>query len=202
MKKTLVASILGMAVGMAAVSTAYGQGSVKFDTYNAPVYAPVKYTTDAGNLAIAGLAGLANTIVGNNFHAALYYGIGNTFTDFGQLTMVPGSEVTVGSLVAGYVTSGAVTVPGYVSGDVTFSVAVWAISGPSSAADFATSGVKGTSALWIEPSLATGSLPVDTFQVGVPPVIVSVSGAPIPEPTTLALTGLGALGMVLIRRKK
>lgn len=202
MKKTLVASILGLATTLAVVSSSYAQGSVKFDTYNAAVYSPIKYTADTANLASAGVStALAGTTVGNNFHAALYYGLGNTFTSLSQLTLVPGSELTVGALLPGYITGPGVTIPGYTTGPVTFAVVTWAISGPASGATFATSGLTGQSALWVESSIASGTNPTDTFKVGVPAITVSATGVIIPEPTTLTLAGLGAAALLLRRRK-
>jgi len=197
MKKTLVASILGVVASAAIVASAQAQGFIKFDTYNAASYNPIKYTLDTAALTAGGLSpALAGTTVGSGFQAAVYYALGTGFSSLSQLTLVPGAVATVGTIVPGYVTSGAITIPGYTSGAVTFAVVAW-----SGGASFDASNLKGSSALFVEPGLATGALPVNGFTVGVPQIYVTPVTA-VPEPTTLALAGLSGAALLIFRRRK
>lgn len=196
MKKALVASILGLVV--TAVSS-FGQGQVFFNNYVGSVYQPIRY----GNPAPQG--GAAGQTVSAGYKADLYYGLGSGLT-FNELSVVPGSTTTVGSLVAGYITGGIVTIPGYVSGPVTFAIVcyngdTWASTLSSTlptAAATLTPALGGAPIpTWTEPDIASGTNPARQFSVNVPAVVVAL---PVPEPSILALAGLGALA--LIRRRK
>lgn len=195
MKKALVASILGLVV--TAVSS-FGQGQVFFNNYVGSVYQPIRY----GNPAPQG--GVAGQTVSAGFKADLYYGLGSGLS-FNALSIVPGSTTTVGSLVAGYITGGIVTIPGYVSGPVTFAIvcyngADWASTRSSTLPTAAATLLPPQGQpipTWTEPSIASGLTPAGQFTVNVPAVLVAL---PVPEPSILALAGLGALA--LIRRRK
>jgi hypothetical protein len=196
MKRAIVASLLGIATSIA-TSVSYGQGQIIFDTYNAAAYSPIRYTSDANQLPDPGLAG---QIVGaGSFSATLLYGIGSGFTSIDQLTSISGLAVAVGSQVPGYAVGPAVTIPGYVSGPVTFAVLVWASSGPNGGPTYDQSMLRGASALWVEPSISAVPNPAGNFTVGVPGIN---NVALVPEPSTVMLAGLGALSVLLLRRKR
>src|SRR5438046_406953 len=110
MKRTMIASVLGIAASVATISS-YGQGHTWFDNYNATPYMNVRYygvgTTNA------------------NVHVDLAYFIGTT-ADPNALTPLGLSVAINPSLSAstgpGYWSGVIVDIPGYVSGPVTFQV--------------------------------------------------------------------------------
>jgi len=176
MKKTLVASILGLAM---TVASSFGQGHVFFNNYVGTVYQPVKYNT--------------GEVVGSGFSAQLYYGLGSGLS-FNQLTLLPSSTTTIGTQVAGYITGGILDIPGYSSGPITFAIVAF------NGADWATSTAKTLPqnvSTWTETSIPSGNNPAATFQQNVPAVIVTV-----PEPSTFALAGIGSAALMIFRRRK
>lgn len=186
MKKILIASI----IGIAAVVSTYGQGSILFESYG--------YTTDAKVTYGANTDGAVGTGIGSAYNAALLYGFGD-ISDPGSLTLLPGVTATFNSGIvpAGYFvyagSAGAtITIPGYVSGPVTFQVI--AFNGP----DFNSSSIRGASSLFTVAGLATGQSPADEFG----PALQGFSVVPVPEPTTFALAGLGIASMLIFRRRK
>jgi hypothetical protein len=204
MKKVLVASILGMALS---VASSYGQGYVIMQNYDyvgtTPVYAGVTYAPGQG--AISGqFIGSANPY---NIQVQLLY----------SLTGAPGSySVAAGSLTsffsgnpsgtapshdggsptsdgAGSFFGPLVTIPGYTSGNAFFIVqATGGGTGQSAPFSFALNTSTGTPSgdlLNLAPGATTGQA-MQAFQVVVP------------EPSVLALSGIGAAALMLIRRKK
>jgi hypothetical protein len=96
---------------------------------------------------------------------------------------------------AGYFDGGIVTIPGYVSGPITFEVVAYNGSSP------ATSTWRGRSGSFTMNSIATGPLPVPSLGDNGQPMPDFIVG--VPEPTTLALTGLGGLvSLAAFRRKQ
>ena len=207
MKKSIVASLLGLAV-VTAVTSAYGQGQIAFDNYNASPYEPVTYGSSLPS-ALNGDSGQG--VADANFDVELLYALGGS-QPIGSLIPLPASITQINPSLsaagsAGYWTGINVTVPGYTSGAVTFAVEAW-YTGSTYAglggATYALSGFKGESAAWNESSLATG-LSTANFFAGLPgpngASLVAVTTA-VPEPTTLALAGLGGAALLAIRRKK
>lgn len=199
MKKTLVATILGLVTSLAAVSSSYGQGQVWMDTYNANSAVGALTTYGAGSGGTVG-AGVDST-----FHAVLYYSLGNSLTDVADasdvgagLTLVAGStaQYNVGPTAGspGYFVGSIVTIPDYVSGPITFEIVAF------NGADYASSTVRGKSGTFVLPSIATGTTQPGFFD-GLPNFQV-FSAAPVPEPSTFALAGLGLAGLLIFRRRK
>lgn len=204
MKRTLVASILGAVASLATVASSYGQGQVVFNTYVGTVYQPIKYTSDSTKLFVTD-AGLAGTTVDNQFSAELYYALGSGFTSLSQLTALPASISLVNNAGAantrGFVLGSAVDIPGYVSGPVTFAIVAWKSSGAHSENGYNVdplNAYQGASGLWTESSIAASPSPADFFQVNLPALAVSA----VPEPSMLALGGLGSAALLMFRRRK
>jgi len=193
MKKALVMGI--MALG--AVATSFGQGSVFFDNYDSSPYMPVVYGS--------GYAKAGQGVDSANIHVDLLYTLGvaaSASTDLGLSVPIDPSVVDFTAAAnKGYFKGGIVSVPGYVSGPVTFQVEAWDTTTGSSYGNATGRGISGA---WQETSLATGSTPADVFH-GLPgpsgdathPLVTVV----VPEPSILALSGVG-LAALMLRRKK
>jgi len=223
MKKALVAAILGVA---GSVATTYGQGVVQFNNYQSYVYNPVRYNSSAGS-APAGDAG--ENVNDPNVEVALFYALG-TYSSVGSFLTAAGSAVgttfidttknsggTYGAGTPGgyYDDSSPITLAGWSSttaATATFYVEAWETSGTyAGGGTYTNSLLTGASGLWTETTAVTESGanpgtygivpsadPSDTFLSGPPTTIMST----VPEPTTLALAGLGGLASLVAFRRK
>ena len=198
MKKALIAGIVGL--GLVAATQSFGQGYTEFDNYASNPYMPVTYGSTHGGLS-------GHSVTNGSYHVDLLYQIGtasstSTMTDAGLNVAINPNLQALGS-TGGYFQGGEFTVPGYVSGPVSFAVEAWLTSGPNSGATYAASNDKGISAIWQEASLPTG-LSAPAYWSGLPgPNGASLLAVNIvPEPSILALSGIGAAALMLIRRKK
>jgi len=177
MKKSIVASIIGVVATVAAIESSYGQGSVFFNNYGATTDAII--TWKAGD---SGGSGPANA----GFKASLSYAIGA-----GPLTAL-GNSTAFNPAIPGYFTGPIVTIPGYVSGAISFQISAY------DGVDYATSLHRGQSTLFTLNSIATGANPVGEFG----PALTAFQVATVPEPSTLALIGLGTGALLFLRRRK
>jgi hypothetical protein len=178
MKKSIVASIIGVVATVAAIESSYGQGSVFFNNYGATTDAIITWTPlDPGGSGPAGVA----------FKATLLYQFGG-----GSLTAL-GNSTGINPAIPGYFTGPIVTIPGYVSGPISFQIQAY------DGADYATSIHRGQSSLFtLANGIATGANPVGEFGPALTPFQVST----VPEPSTLALIGLGTGALLFLRRRK
>jgi len=181
MKKSIVASIVGVVATVAAIESSYGQGNVFFANYAATTDAIITFRP--GDPAGSGPASAG-------FTAGLAFGFG-TITDPAQLTL-SGITQAFNPAVPGYFTGPIVSIPGYTGGPITFQVLAY------NGATYASSLVSGASALFTLPSIATGTQPVGDFGPG----LTAFTVATVPEPSTLALIGLGAGALLFLRRRK
>jgi hypothetical protein len=191
-------------LSVAAATTMYGQGNFNFNNVSSAALITVS-SNNAGSAE-----GLTGQFVGTGYSAAFFYGPAGS-TAYSQLTYFGNSNTTFfgtgaadadQSGGAGLFDGGNVVLPAGITGNEVIGVAVWWSGGgaagvATSYAQAVTDGYNtGLSPLLTIP-LATGTLfPVAldglaSFQVGV-----------VPEPTTLALCGLGAASLLLFRRKK
>ena len=184
MKRALVASILGIA---ASVASSYGQANILFDTYLSSPFAIVQWSSNPA-LAPAGRAGSATTA--GEFVANLLWTYGTTTGSAGLAVPTTGDVGTYGSGFIMYpnVVSTAANFPG---GPINFTIQVW------QGADYASAMAKGEVS-WTEPSGAfVPAGPASAFTALPGNIIVTV-----PEPSTLALAGLGAAAMLIFRRRQ
>jgi hypothetical protein len=188
MKKTIIASVLGIAASAAMVSSSYGQGHTWFDNYGASPYM---------NVRVNGV-GTANTAI----HVDLAYFLGttadpNSMTPLGLSVPINATLAALGS--PGYWSGVIVDIPGYTSGPVTFEVLAW---DTTTGATYAAATAKGASFLWQESSLPTGGTPA-AFWAGLPgPNGGQLVNVVVPEPSTFALLGLGTGALLFFRRRK
>ena len=199
MKRKVLATVLGMAglVGLAASS--YGQGQVIFNTYSSTGYYPVTYGTVGQGVP----ANLAGTGAGQDVSVELGYFLGTSST-FSAFTLIPSTIQLVGTstapvngtgpTLAGYIQGGGVTIPGYSSGPISFAILAWT-------GNFATAAYEGTFT-WTESSVPSGPLATAGSFASLPGNAVLLPTTPVPEPTTLALAGLGGLASLVAFRRK
>jgi hypothetical protein len=163
---------------VAAIESSYGQGQVWFDNYS----------SNGGAGAI-----VSNVGTGAGYTAALSWGFG-TITDPALLTG-SGIITAFNTAAPGYFTAGIVQIPGYTGGAITFQISAYNGTGYGSP----TTTFQGKSQLFGEQSLAlVGSTTPAGYFTTLTPFAVS----PVPEPSTLALLGLGTGVLLFLRRRK
>jgi len=206
MKRNIFIAVLGMSA-----VAAYGQGQIDFGNY-------LTGSTDPKvTYALTGVPpGKAGEGVGSGFNAQLLYYVGTSALDkpatpgamslltVGGASPVPfglsAGGVTDGSKYAGWFEGGAVQIPGVTSANAAFvSFAIEAFNGTSYSSPSTT--VAGISSIFQSPTQATSGSAIPGFQPG--PWQTSFIVNSVPEPTTLALAGLGGLAsLVALRRKQ
>jgi len=180
MKKATLVLALGI---VSSVSPSYGQGSIFFNNYGASTDAIVTYYSPGWPFH--------GQPVASSYTAQLLYGFG-TITDPSQLIF---SDITqsFNPSTPGYFQGPIITIPGYSGGPVTFQVVAY--QGPSWSLAI---GARGGSELFTLPSIATGTTPVGEFGPSLKPFAVVY----IPEPSTIALVGLGLVSLLTFRSRK
>jgi PEP-CTERM motif len=196
MKKQVLASVLGVAGLLGLTASSYGQAQIFFDNYVASPYYNVQY---------AGTGVAAGTEVSVELGYAV--GAGQT-TGF---TLLPATITTinpaasqpnngVGPAVGGWFDGPIATLTGVGSGQAaTLEVLAWTTTGGTTFANAAFTGTL----IWTEPGATLGGngLPASNFTAM--PGSVILNPTVVPEPTTLALAGLGSLAsLVALRRKQ
>lgn len=177
MKKSVVASLLGIAAAVSMSTSAQGQGSVWFDTYaNTLSYVPITWSTNPSEAP----PGQAGQLVGSGFTATLY-------SSLAPLVPIATTQVLSTGGERGFIRAGIVTVPSYASGPITFTIQI------ANAALGAAGSITFTMA-----SIATGQNPAPFF-TGLP---ATFTAAIVPEPSTFALAGLGAVSLLMFIRRK
>ena len=198
MKKSIFIAVLGLSAGIA---SSYGQGFVAFSSYLAN-----------GGAGATTKNFLTSALLPAGYTATLYYALGTVSDPVNEnsqasitspisaaFTLVAGSGAeydnsggATGAPGLGYFDGATLQIPTYVSGPITFEI--WASN--------ASGLIVGRSGSFTDSSIAGPGLPVtvtgDNAVGGMPNFLV----APVPEPTTLALAGLGLASLVALRRKQ
>ena len=198
MKKTIFIAVLGMA----SVAVSHAQGLVNFNNYTS--------STQLNGITYAS-GPAAGEGVGPEISVELLYGI-STDTLISQMTVlnyVIGSNespvpaglggvsgpAAIGTS-AGWFNGGAVLVPtiGSSSAGGAYTFALEAFG------TYQTVSYIGYSSIFAGTTSATSSSPTPNLPAGLQ--LGSFTVAPVPEPTTLALAGLGGAALLALRRKK
>jgi hypothetical protein len=215
MKKTLLVAVAFIA-GAASV---FGQGAIVWGNsptgFRAPIYGP---QTGDPTASVSGQSSLGTPAGATVYTGPLLSGAGFTFAVFaGPSSVVDPNSLSFlvsttfrtaagNALPAGLVSGGTITIPGIEPGQAAkFQIRVWDNQG-------------GTILNWsqVTPAVLSGTSPMITSGGlgGIDPVTGGVVTTPatigwtsfnihgVPEPTTLALAGLGAAAMLIIRRRK
>ena len=211
MKKSIVLAALGLSV---ATTGAFGQGIINFDSYNALGGAGIITTfgsdqgANAGNgITTAFTAGLLYSLspisdtassVGNTALLGSWL-VANQAPDSTTGTPIAVQFQSTSGGVAGYYTgagnNGTFRLPTYTSGSVYFEVIAY------NGSSYANATIRGHSASFTA-SLATGTSLAGFMDNAQPFSVFNAAVAPVPEPSTLALAGLGGFGMLMAMRRK
>jgi hypothetical protein len=203
MKKTLV-----IALSMAGLSTAvYGQGAMKFNNLNGTGNIKIGTPTAAGE-------GTVGNYVGSSYKVALYYSTSvisgavdpTTLTLYSQSTVAfygVGASESSQANGAGFFDGNNTAlvgpgIPGVTDGQTIYveAVAYWGADSSYSAARTAGHNTGYSAAIPVR--MATGTDNTLGDMSALAPFTVGV----VPEPTTIALGGLGAAALLLFRRRK
>lgn len=181
MKKLIVT----LALGMACVS-AFAQGTCIFGNANAQVNAPISEL--AGGAKLSGIGWIAQ----------LWYGPAGS-AESALVAHPTTATFSTTAAQAGYFFGGARTIDGIAVGSVAVTqVRVWNAAAGASWADALANplGLVGRSGL-VSVSL-TGPPATPANLVG----LTAFTVAPVPEPSSFALAGLGAAALLIFRRRK
>lgn len=189
MKKSLLLSVLGLA---AATATSYGQGSIQFNTYTSHGGSGLVTTFNA-NAAPA-----YTGAVTPDFTAQLLYSLAPVVEAAGS-DPISGAWTVAGGVSGSFMAGGYFTGPNFVQNPYTPGSQVYfqIVAYRTSDGDYNSALYRGKSAAFSQ-TLATGlELPgtMDNLQ----PFQVYLA---IPEPSTLALAGLGLASLLVARRRK
>jgi len=202
MKRSIFIAVLGMA----SATVAFGQGKIVFSNYTSSTAPKMSFSSNPA-LAPAGAAGKT---LGAEVSAELAYYVGTSATDIptslAQMTLAPttigpfglaGGDAD-GSAYAGWFTGSTFQVPGVTGANNLFeSFDVLAFIGSS----YANASYRGLSSIFQSPTSASSGGSTPPMVAGAWQSSLTVSA--VPEPTTLALAGLGGLAsLVALRRKK
>jgi hypothetical protein len=196
MKKSIFIAVLGMAA-----VAAYGQGKIDFSNYGGTSSPTVNYPSNVNG----------GVTVGSSFYAELYYYVGATALDIptstSQMTALTTDKPLFGSSLGGSYTGadgtpgsgwfegGIVQIPGVTSANNLFtSFAIYvsndpALAGFTSIFQYPTSASASAGATSMAAAFGSGGGTLLTL-------------LPVPEPTTLALAGLGGLASLVAFRRK
>ena len=209
MKKSL---LLGMFSLVAGAATSFGQGYIALDNYasNGSATGPgfVNYGAAVRVNGISGTLGTVGTGLGTGWTAGLYFVVGTPVISDPAGSGMPNAGLGLasgpGSTVAFYDTSFSTVgtfspgLPLNISASGTPTITAEVVAYDTAGGSYLNAQFRGHSAPFNMPSV--GSLATAKPLVG--DYFTTFQVLPVPEPSTLALAGLGGLSLLLMRRKK
>lgn len=204
MKKKLVATILGLAAAVTVFNTgnvATAQGQIYLDNYATGVVPYPLITYGAGSGGTLGDAVTGGFTVGIYMSATSFTFEGATTQAGANNSLLPGAQsvaanstTALGNPVAGYYNaSGFLATPVAAGQTVYFTVLAY------NGATYDASTIRGHSKVL---SLVTSAAPPIAGMGGLDSGFSVAAVAPIPEPSTFALAGLGLASLLIFRRRK
>jgi len=209
MKRKVIAAVLGAAGLVGLATSSYGQGQILFNTYESTGYYPVTYGAAAQTALSVG-----QYAVGPNVDVELGYFVGALSANT-SFTLIPSTIQAVGTTpeavdgtgpsAVGYIQGGAVAggIPGVTTAGapVSFEILAWIASGAGSGGGTYANSLYNGVYKWQD------SFAINNIGASAPAGLFSALGGnavltPVPEPTTLALAGLGGAALLALRRKK
>jgi len=211
MKKTLILGILGLA---ASAVTSFGQGSLALNNYHYSLTGPlqdVKYGAGSDGTVGAGLnssytVGVYYVSVAGDNHASFSADASGTalptslYTGPGTLTLA-GLTGTFGDILAGFTPGEYAPANSFnpgLGGGATATIMVIAYEGSS----YATASHRGHSAAFTMTTPSGSAATPLTGNSETDGGFSAFTVASVPEPSVLALSGLGAAALMALRRKK
>ena len=189
MKKSIFVAVLGVG----SVLASYAQGVVQFGNY----YSSTQTTgITYGNGPAAGM------YAGNEISAILLFGA-STATSIAQLTAIPSSASMCGYLGVTGPSSGTALNQGLFlnSNPVNVGTGTYAFAYEATGTYQGVT-YTGFSGIIVVATQASSQSPIPLMGPLFGPMNVSLTGVPVPEPTTLALAGLGGLASLVAMRRK
>jgi len=193
MKRTVLAMAVGVVGGLAALTSAQGQGLIQLDNYASSGNLVSYLGSPIGTGYTVGLYWVAGSVVGSIANDPS--GTADPATLGGGLQLATGPNSTTPTSGGGYFSAtGNFQLTGVSAGQqATFEVIAY------NGASYSAATIRGHSGAF---AMAVGS-GSPTVQVGLGmPAFSCFTVAAVPEPATFALAGLGGLSLLLFRRRK
>lgn len=208
MKKILLTSLLAVAsvaaFAQGAINVGNGITATRFPIYGPQVGSEGVMTVGNGNLsAPTGSTVFTGGLLSGTRYAIEFWAGPASATDFSGLTLITTTTfrtaATATALPNGITQTVTANIPGVAAGlSAKLAVRVW---DTQSGATFANAGVAGQSSLFLSGPLGGvdggGNLVLNPNWIG-----QSFSLVAVPEPTSMALAGLGAASLLIFRRRK
>jgi hypothetical protein len=206
MKKSVLLGIIGLAAG---VATSYGQGYIQLSNYQST---STLLTYGAGVPANGVSGALGSGPLSTAWTVGLYFAPGQSITDpagtgipIAPLALGTGSGSTtpIGSPNAGGNPGYYASIPFFNTGLAAgATVTLELVAYPTIDGSYAGAGFRGHSAPFTETTVPVTSTTPPLTGVDMPGTLAVLPVASVPEPTTLALAGLGGLASLIAMRRK
>lgn len=205
MKKILLTSLLAVAAiasfAQGSISVGNGITATRFPIYGPQVADPSTQVVGNGNFsAPTGSTVFTGGLLSGTRYAIEFWAGPASATDFGGLSLITTTTfrtaATATALPNGLTTTILATIPGVAAdAQAKLAVRVW---DTQSGATYANASVRGQGALFLSAPLG-GGLTTPPNWVG---QSFSLTSSVVPEPTSMALAGLGAASLLIFRRRK
>lgn len=201
-KLIIIAAVMAVTVG-----SLFAQGRVSLGTAgNAAINVKLVWPSSvpAGVTTPPGFVANGTVATGSGFVADLFWSLTPGKTTFAELT--DGRSGTTANVSSGYFIGGNRTVTGWSAGAISAGIGIWNTSSGATLAEAmakpggmwavtAVAGVTPTTGTTAAPYLPLGGTAAN-------PILLPVIINPVPEPSTMAVAGLGLASLLIFRRRK